>query len=144
MPFRMVYETGHVRSGNKLTDVSVHAANPPVRPMSVPTQDVADYIQPPTRSPPCIIQARVVDLALHHCGASLSMGAHSTRPTPQECRRPPQAAHWIHSEHFQGMRRGEQASALHAQGRWLGVSMASAPMFVLSQARPNTLLKANL
>ena len=32
--------------------------------------------------------------------------------------------------------------ALHTQGGWLGVSMASAPMFLLSQARANTLLKA--
>ena len=32
--------------------------------------------------------------------------------------------------------------ALHAQGGWLGVTMASAPMFLLSQARANTLLKA--
>ena len=34
--------------------------------------------------------------------------------------------------------------ALHAQGGWLGVTMASAPMVLLSQARANTLLKAKL
>ena len=149
----MVYETGHVRTGNKLTDVSVHAANPPVRPMSVPTQDVAEYIQPPTRPPtPCIIQARVARPSTTPLRCEFVHGSTFNPTYTTRCRRPPQAAHWIHSEHFQGVDSqrtfpgnavGEQASALHAQGRWLSVSMASAPMFLLSQARANTLLKAN-